>query len=1097
MGALKKIEMLAVLICVLALAMPILKTPPVFAQDSPEVNQLLVFFRDVLLIDTSQCSVSGGAFAAPGYDNSPELGTRGVSEGKVTLTFNTGGSVDSLFEFRGKYLVWCLIYYDTNGSNPIPYIKAPSSNPLEAAKDFLQRYEEFTKDSRITEMSQLLSTINTIGQTSKINGNLKMDITVREGKPDFSWSYSFEGEDYRLLSISFFSPPHIFTFGDSRYKYNTDSSVIPKYEPLNTSIKPDNSISPLLSGYRLQDDKTLSINSQNINLGAVSFAGFCFAASVIVTAIGFSVWVQSGRRCNFNIPCPSLKRGLAKQLRQNMPAKKRLLPLAFTFILLFSFMAGLTSVRLAQANFMYPPLERIYIQSDGTISPSNGLIVRAGNVYTLIGKIVNNPIEVQCNNIILDGGGFSLIKNTPAYGRQEAVSLIDRNNVTIKNLNISGYDQGIYLSQSHNCEITQNTFSVNKYGIILSDRSTGNHILDNSWSKGGISIYNSANNIFRNNILNGDGPNLWVDSENVTSTSDFLNDLDESNTINGKTIYYWINQQNRVVPSNAGYVALINCSGITVTNLNLSNNGEGVLLISTKNTQVLNNNLTSNNKGIAIYDSPNNYFAGNNLINNTYAIICCSRPNTFTNNHLQNNTYDANFEDRFFDEFDRSNIVDGKPICYWLWQQDKTVPFDSGYVVLLSCKNITVQNLNITNRRQAMLLMELTDSIITRNIITNNQASILLKGSSNNRITQNLIANNTDGIYVEGANSNEISLNRISFNVNFGIHLDDDDDNNITYNYISHGKIGFTMNRGGGNIFSGNTVIYTQNKGLHIGESVNNIISGNNIAWSKGFALTISGDKGSNSIHHNNFVNNAGSDAHQGYPGANTPNQWDDGYEGNFWSDYQNKYPTGTQIPQTGLWDTAVTMNPNNIDRFPLTKPVIMKYQVTILQPSSTSFNTSTVPLSFFVTGPVSRIEYSLDGNSNVTSDGDILLTNLDEGIHSITVFAANEDGECSVETTYFGIGQNTIMPSPTTFITPTPDVPTTPQSSTSPTQISPSPSNHSISPSPTEGAENKLPFSSAVIWLTITTVIILSISLASLYFIRRRKNNPHHNKYT
>lgn len=1097
MGALKKIEMLVVLICVLALALPILKTPPVFAQDSPEVNQLLIFFRDVLLIDTSQCSVSGGAFAAPGYDNSPELGTRGVSEGKVTLTFNTGGSVDSLFEFRGKYLVWCLIYYDTSRSNPIQYIKAPSINPLEAAKDFLQRYEEFTKDSKITEMNQMLSTINTIQQTSKINGNLKMDITVREGEPDFSWAYSFEGEDYRLLSISFFSPPHIFTFGDSRYKYNTDSSVIPKYEPLNTSIKSDISNSPLLSGYFLPGEKILAINSQGINLGTVSFVSFCFASSVIVTTIGFSIWIQSDRTRNFKIHYPSLKRGLAKQMRQSLPAKKKLLPLVFTFMLIFSTTAGLASVKLAQANFMYPPLERIYIQSDGTISPSNGLIVRAGNVYTLIGKIVNNPIEVQCNNIIINGGGFSLIKNTPAYGRQEAVSLTDRNNVTIKNLNISGYDQGIYLSHSYNCEITQNTFSINKYGIILSDRSTGNYILDNSWSEGGISIYNSANNIFRNNILSGAGPNLWVDSENVTSASDFLNDLDESNTINGKPIYYWINQENRVVPSNAGYVALINCSGITVTNLNLSNNGEGILLISTKNTQVLNNNLTSNNKGIAIYDSPNNNFAGNNLINNTYAIICRSRPNAFTNNHLQNNTYDANFEDRFFDEFDRSNIVDGKPICYWLWQQNKSVPLDSGYVVLLSCQNITVQNLNITNRRQAMLLMELTDSIITRNIITNNQASILLKGSSNNSITQNLITNNTDGIYVQGANSNKISLNRISFNVNFGIHLDDDNDNNITYNYISHGKIGFTMNRGGGNIFSGNTVIYTQNKGLHIGESINNIISGNNIAWSKGFALTISGNKGSNSIHHNNFVNNAGSDAHQGYPGANTPNRWDDGYEGNFWSDYQNKYPTGTQIPQTGLWDTAVTMNPDNIDRYPLTNPVIMKYHVTILQPSSTSYNTSTVPLAFFVTGPVFSIEYSLDGNSNVTSDGDILLTNLDEGIHSITIFVANEDGKCAVETTYFGIGQNIILPSPKTSPTPTLDVPHSPQSSTSPPQISPSPSNQSTSPSPTDGAENNPPLPSAVIWLTMATVIILFISLASLYFVRWRKHTPHHNKDT
>lgn len=1084
--------MILVLTFVLALTLPILETPKVLAQDSTEVNQLLGFFRYVLLIDTSQCSITGGAFAGPGFDNSPELGTRGVSQGKITLTFNTGGSVDSLFEFRGKYLVWCLIYYDTDNTNSIPYIKTPSSNPLEAAKDFLQHYEEFTRDSRIAEMKQQLSTINTIQQTSKITDNLKMDITVREGEPDFSWSYSFEGEDYRLLSISFFSPPHIFTFSDSRYKYNSDSSVIPKYEPLSNSIKSGQLNSPFLLDYCLSDGKNLSINSQSISLSTISFVGLCFTISIISALVGAFIWfqfVRTRKQHNFNILCYMLNSGFTEKLRKKITAKKKVLTLVFIFMLLFFMVVQLESVRLAQANFMYPPLEKIYIQSDGTISPPTGLIVRAGNVYTLIGKIINNPIEVQCNNIILNGGGFSLVKNTPAYGKNDAVSLIDRNNVTIKNLNISGYEYGIYLSNCHNCEIYQNTFSVNKYGILLSDRSTGNNILDNLWSSGGgISICTSPNNLFRNNSINGAGLNIWIDCENVTSSSDYLNDIDESNTIKGKPIYYWINQQNRVIPSNAGYVALINCNGITVKNLNLSNNGEGVLLISTENTQILNNNLTSNNKGLAIYDSPNNIFTGNNLTNNTYAIICCSRPNTFTNNNLQNNTYDANFEDRFFDEFDRSNIVDGKPICYWLWQKDKTVPLDSGYIVLLSCQNITVQNLNITYRRQAMLLMELKDSLITRNIITNNQASILLKGSSNNKITQNLIANNTDGVYLQGANSNEISLNKITFNLNFGIHLDDDNNNTITYNYIAHSKIGYTMNRGGDNLFSGNTVIYTTEKGMHIGESVKNNITGNTFAWSKGYALTISGNVGNNQLYHNNFVNNAGSDAHQGYPGGNTVNQWDNGYEGNFWSDYQNKYPTGKQTSTLKIWDTPVMMNSNNIDRFPLTSPVTMKYQVTILQPSSISYNSSLIPLVFFATGPVSWSGYSLDDNTNVTSSGDILLLNLNIGVHTLSVYAGNENGVCAVETIFFGIGQNTTMPTPDQ-LTPQPSPTTQSSSSVSPLPLS-TPTNHIISPIPTENSEKNSQFPLFAIWITIGIIIIGVISITTWIMVKRRKNS-------
>ncbi len=260
MGNLRKLEVSIVLICVLLLVIPILKTPLVFAENSPEVDRLLVFFRDVIKIDTSHCSVSGGPLTGPGYKNSPELGTRGVSHGKVTLTFDSGGSVDSLFEFRGKYLTWCLIYYDIGNTNPIPYIRSPSGTPLEMAKDFLDRYKTFTNDSRIDEMKQLLSSVGSIGQISKIEGDLKMTITVREGEPDFDWSYTFEGEDFRLLSISFFTPPHIFTFSDHSYKYNTNNSAIPKYEPMNTNSNFEAALSSFISEHSLTDENALSFS---------------------------------------------------------------------------------------------------------------------------------------------------------------------------------------------------------------------------------------------------------------------------------------------------------------------------------------------------------------------------------------------------------------------------------------------------------------------------------------------------------------------------------------------------------------------------------------------------------------------------------------------------------------------------------------------------------------------------------------------------------------------------------------------------------------------------------------------------------------------
>ena len=1079
--SLRKVSPWIILVCLLVLAAQLLEIFPAKAEDSLEVNQLLVFFRNVLQIDTTRCTVTGGGLSGPGYDNSPELGIRGISDGKVTLAFDSGGSVDSLYEFRGKYLVWCLVYYDIGNTDPIPYIKQPSGDQLEMVRSFLVRYQMFTNDLTISKMNQMLNNLTNIEQVSKTDGNLKMTITVREGKPDFEWSYTFEEEDYKLLSISFFSPPHIFTLGDQRYKYNMNSSAIPEYESLNGNLNAEASSTSFSS----QQSPSNAVTSSNLRTEWVNPYSVAFLLAVMASSLFGSVLLIrfKVKRIRGHFSLQHLMPSQSFFLRLEKSSFKKKIPaISLLFLLFLSLEVGLQSIQFGDANFMYAPLERISITSDGSISPQSNSITRSGDVYTLNADITNYPLEIQRDNIVIEGAGFTLQKNIPAFGRQDAVVLKGRNNVTIRNLNIQGYDYGIFVSTSYNCDIIENKFSNNKYGIVLADRSSNNLISANNWfSGGGISIYTSPNNILKNNSINGIGPNFWIDCENITSVSDFVNNVDQSNTIKGKPICYWINQQNKIVPTNAGYVVLVNCTNATVENLNLANNGQGILLISTQDTQVSNNNITGNNKGIAIYDSPNNNFTSNNLTNNTYGIICRSRPNTFSNNILDNNTNDANFEDRFFDEFDRSNIVDGKPICYMLWQHGKSVPLDSGYVVLLSCQNITVQNLNITQRKQGMYLAGLQDSLILRNIVTNNEAGIIMKGTSNNRILGNLVSNNTDGIYIEASQQNEISGNKIVFNNNIGIDLEDTDDTKIAYNYISHCRNAISMNRGKGNLVHGNTMIYTRENGMRIGESIDNTITGNNIAWSKGYALSISGNVGNNSIYNNDFVNNAMSAQAQAYPGANSQNIWDDGQKGNFWSDYQERYPTAKEKTASGIWDTPATMNANNIDRFPLTAPVNMKYQVTILQPASISYDIRAVTLVTLATGPTSWSGYSLDGNENVTIKGDTLLSGLSEGVHTITAYAGKEGGPCASETIRFQIGQK---------VTPlkTPDPSITNSANPDPTGQPTNDQSPVVSPTNSDTANydaDPLPFLVGPIALTLS---IAGVALGVLLYLKKRK---------
>jgi len=74
-----------------------------------------------------------------------------------------------------------------------------------------------------------------------------------------------------------------------------------------------------------------------------------------------------------------------------------------------------------------------------------------------------------------------------------------------------------------------------------------------------------------------------------------------------------------------------------------------------------------------------------------------------------------------------------------------------------------------------------------------------------------------------------------------------------------------------------------------------------------------------NTIYHNNFIDNIVQadiyPPHSGYA-----NVWDDGYPsgGNYWSDYEDRYPDAEEIDESGIWNTPYVIDANNRDNYPL-----------------------------------------------------------------------------------------------------------------------------------------------------------------------------------
>jgi hypothetical protein len=90
--------------------------------------------------------------------------------------------------------------------------------------------------------------------------------------------------------------------------------------------------------------------------------------------------------------------------------------------------------------------------------------------------------------------------------------------------------------------------------------------------------------------------------------------------------------------------------------------------------------------------------------------------------------------------------------------------------------------------------------------------------------------------------------------------------------------------------------------------------------------------------------------------------------------------------------------------------------QITILSPETKAYNISDVPLDFMVDGTFSEIEYSLDGQSNMTINGNTTLTGLPNGDHNVTVYATDQFGNTGAsETIYFSV--EVPEPFPTTIV--------------------------------------------------------------------------------
>jgi parallel beta-helix repeat protein len=312
------------------------------------------------------------------------------------------------------------------------------------------------------------------------------------------------------------------------------------------------------------------------------------------------------------------------------------------------------TVRLVGENEKWPTIRSALFEDekpDIVLVKADGVVIE-GFTIRGIGSGSGEPL-FRNSGIRVDASNVTILNNNiSGWGGIGIYIAYGASFATISKNNISNYEEGIMVEYAQANMITENNISGNReYGIYLGG-STNNTVTNNNISNNGygISLSGTSNNRFRNNHLSGNRFNVAVSGNDLL---DFINDVDSSNTVDGKPVYYLVNQQGRSIPGNAGYVALVNSTCITVQNLDLKNNGQGVLLAYTENSLIVGNNISDNVEGIELISSSNNTIAENTLLNNGDGISISAS----SNNKIYHNNFVINQHNVWLPD-DSANVWD-------------------------------------------------------------------------------------------------------------------------------------------------------------------------------------------------------------------------------------------------------------------------------------------------------------------------------------------------------------------------------------------------------------------------------------------------------
>ncbi len=534
---------------------------------------------------------------------------------------------------------------------------------------------------------------------------------------------------------------------------------------------------------------------------------------------------------------------------------------------------------------------------------SSGFYLNNSSNNTLNNNIVNSNAEFGINLKFCSNN--SLISYCVVTDNVFGIVIWNSSNNQLKNCYVCNNTLGITLLNSSSNIIVNNIANNNTYvyegpppppgppsaGILFA-QSTQSTLINNSFSNNtvGILFFNLFNESKRKSYFN--------------------NSIDTSNRVNGRPVYYFFDRKDLILDSlETSHLSLAFCDSCVIKNCNISN-GDGIFLWSSSNNTITYSTSSNNYCGILLYSSKL-YRSFDNIISNCEVYYNSfngvglqggSSRNTLSNcniysnglspfgvgvsvgdssnNNIINNTFTNDGMliggdiQKHFTQNISGNTVNGKPLYYFLNQENMDIDGQAvGQLILINCTNFLINNTDISHTAIGIEIQFSSNISISNCNIYNISFCAIGTGYGSNHMSIsdcNIYNSSVAGIAIGDSSNNSISNCNVYSNYWFGISLTRSADNNL--------------------------------------------ISNCNISNSSGIGLFLI-DSSYNTIYHNNFIGNTQN------ANDNGENTWDDGEYGNYWDDYEERYPNAHKKWWKGIWDTPYEIpGGDSKDRYPLIK---------------------------------------------------------------------------------------------------------------------------------------------------------------------------------